>query len=364
MKTFPTAALPRIASLGAVLAVCFGLTACGGGGTGASNGKSSASGSGGSSGAALTAGSGSPCAPNLCVNFGYPTASATRVLTGSIAVTDTSTLTGYAPHYALVSGSLPPGMTLDALTGSISGTPTTDGLYSATIALTVAGFSGSLSTSVGIDVVEPQFSFSQGTTPIVPGASDSTKFAQFYLPGTALSGQALSLHGGDNNPETLAAGGGLGGRVVYSVTGSIPLPPGLSLDAGTGAITGTPTQAGVWITQVQAVVTTGTATDTFNGYAPIAVGPVIQETRGQAAAAPVQFAVHVDPAVSVDTSLGLSIGNPDTTLAYDASAQVVTITPAAISGAATPGTYLGASRLLFTTANGSAALAGYVEVVN
>lgn len=344
------------------------LAACGGGGGDtSSDGKNSSTGSSGNGGnpsaANLVAGNGSPCAPNLCVNFGYPTVSAVRLLTGSVNVTDTSALTGHAPRYSVVGGTLPPGMSLDALTGSIAGTPTTNGVYTATIALGVQGFTGSLSTTVGIEVIDPKLSFSQGSTPIVAGAVDSTQFAPFYLSGTALSGQALSLHGPDLGGATLAAGAGLAGRVVYSVTGTVPLPPGLSLDAATGAITGTPTQAGVWITQVKAVVTTGAETDTFDGYAAIAVGALVQETRGAPAAAPVQLAVHVDPSVALNSSLVLGAGSSATTLTYDATSQQLTLTPAAVSADATPGSYMGATRFLFTAPDGSQAVAGYVEVV-
>jgi len=47
---------------------------------------------------------------------------------------------GVAPYsYAIIAGALPPGLSLGALTGTISGTPTTPGLYSFTCEATDNG---------------------------------------------------------------------------------------------------------------------------------------------------------------------------------------------------------------------------------
>ena len=118
--------------------------------------------------------------------------------------------------YAVTAGSLPPGLQLDEATGRISGTPSAIGRTAITITTTDAdGRSAQASSTIA--VAEP--------LQLVVRASDT--------PATV--GQAFN--------QTFV---GVGGRAtyVYAVTGT--LPPGLTLNASTGVLAGTPTTAGLY----------------------------------------------------------------------------------------------------------------------
>ncbi|HZU79251.1 MAG TPA: putative Ig domain-containing protein, partial [Acidimicrobiales bacterium] len=124
-------------------------------------------------------------------------------------------LGGVTPFtWSVSSGSLPPGLTLTASNGTISGTPTTAGTYSATFTVT-DGESPAQSASRSLSIT-----VNQGlgiTTTSLPGAA----VGQSYTAGLAAAGGAT--------PYT------------WSATG---LPAGLALNTSTGALSGTPSTAG------------------------------------------------------------------------------------------------------------------------
>ena len=114
-------------------------------------------------------------------------------------------------------GTLPPGLVIDAGTGSITGTPTTAGTYPVTITATdSSGFSGSASF----------------TWTVTNNVSVANPGDQSNLSGSAIL--ALAISATDSGSASLA----------YSDGGT--LPPGLVIDAATGSITGTPTTAGTF----------------------------------------------------------------------------------------------------------------------
>jgi large repetitive protein len=173
----------------------------------------------------------------------------------AVGVSYSQTLTGTggkAPYvWTVPPGSLPPGLTLDSSTGTISGTPTAGGIFQFTITLTDA-------------------------TPVQTTAALTINvlgIATASLPGGAI---------GVPYSQTLQAVGG-----VPPITWADPpgLPPGLTLNASTGTISGTPTTAGSSTFTVSA------------SYTPASVAafppPVITQK---------QFTIVITGALSVTTS--------------------------------------------------------------
>jgi serine protease len=124
---------------------------------------------------------------------------------------------------------LPPGLTINASTGLISGAPTSTGTYQVTVgAFDKTGASGSASLSW--PVIGP------GDTVAVTNPGLVTTIVRV---ASSLQIQATSSGG---HPLT------------YTATG---LPPGLTINASTGLISGTPTTIGTYSVTVNAADTTG-----------------------------------------------------------------------------------------------------------
>ncbi len=143
---------------------------------------------------------------------------------------------GTAPYtYTIATGSLPNGLSLNSSTGAITGTPTQAGTF--TIKVTdAAGATASTPCSFTIN--------SQLTLPCPTNTSGDVN--------TAFS-------------STVTASGGSGPYTYTIATGS--LPNGLSLNSSTGAITGTPTQAGTFtikVTDAASASATSSCTFTIN----------------------------------------------------------------------------------------------------
>ncbi|MGU3603802.1 putative Ig domain-containing protein [Methylobacterium brachiatum] len=117
---------------------------------------------------------------------------------------------GYA--YALAAGTLPAGLSLNASTGAISGTPTTVQVAS--------GLQVRVTDADGRTALTPAFAIS-----VAPALSLSVRSPLAATLGTAFTAAATAAGGRTAYGYDLAAG---------------TLPAGLTLDAGTGAISGTP----------------------------------------------------------------------------------------------------------------------------
>ena len=150
------------------------------------------------------------------------------------AYSQTLQATGGVPSYTWSSGTLPAGLSLNASTGVISGTP--GGTYTGTTTFTVTATDkqtpspAATTVNLSITVSAPQLKVTTGS---LPGGSIGTAYPS----------------------QTLAATGGIT-PYTWAVTVGV-LPQGLSLNATTGAISGTP--AGTFVGTDTFTVT---ATDT------------------------------------------------------------------------------------------------------
>ncbi|WP_408903604.1 putative Ig domain-containing protein [Methylobacterium radiotolerans] len=119
-------------------------------------------------------------------------------------------------RYALATGTLPAGLALNTSTGAISGTPTTVQVASG-LQVRVTDADGRIATT-------PVFAIS-----VAPALSLSVRSPLAATIGTAFTAAATAAGGRTTYGYDLAAG---------------TLPAGLTLDAATGAIAGTPTSVG------------------------------------------------------------------------------------------------------------------------
>jgi len=142
-----------------------------------------------------------------------PASLAAGILSNAYSQTVTAS-GGTAPYtYALSSGTLPPGVTLNAATGVLSGTPNAAGTFNFTLSATDAN-----------------------------GCAGTQTYAVVMTcPGLAITPTTLTTGTvGTSFSQTLSASGGASPYGSWTVT-SGTLPAGLSLNASTGVISGTPT---------------------------------------------------------------------------------------------------------------------------
>jgi hypothetical protein len=129
------------------------------------------------------------------------------------------------PTYTVHSGALPPGLTLDQVTGVLAGAPTAGG-----------GFTFTIAASNGVNPAAVT-----GLLSITVFAATPPTFTADSPPGTAFTDAPYSY--------TFTASG-IPAPSIGVASGS--LPPGLSLDASTGLLSGTHVTAGTYTFTVQA----------------------------------------------------------------------------------------------------------------
>jgi hypothetical protein len=150
-----------------------------------------------------------------------------------------------AKTWSINAGALPPGLTLGASDGMISGTPTTAGTYSFTV-LSVIDASTSDTKALTIVVREPL-----AVAASEPFESDT---------GIARTEVGVKF------ASTLVPTGGLG---PYTMTLAGTLPDGLDLDLSTGFLSGRPEIAGTYRFTLAAADAEG-RTDTYSGRITVA----------------------------------------------------------------------------------------------
>ena len=200
-------------------------------------------------------------------------------------------------------GSLPPGLAIDPVSGSITGTPTTAGTYPVTITATdSAGFSATASFNWTVTNVVSE----------TPTGDQNSVSGSAITPVTAVATDSSST-----------------ATIAYADGGS--LPPGLAIDPVSGSITGTPTTAGTYPVTITATDSAGfSATASFNWTVSNNVSvtaPVAPTAPTGSPITPLTLADHdtsttasitgwaasgLPSGLSIDTSTGAISGTPTT----------------------------------------------------
>ncbi|CUU59674.1 conserved repeat domain-containing protein [Parafrankia irregularis] len=250
----------------------------------------------------------SPVTANVSPGLTNPAPPAGEV--GAAYTVQFTTTGGTSPFtWSLSSGSLPPGLILNAATGLVTGTPTTPGDYPFT--LRVVDASGQSATQ--------NLTIAIASAPTLP----------FPAPPAGEVGVAYS--------QQLTVSGGTS-PFVWSVSAGA-LPAGLTLNPSTGLLSGTPTTAGTASFAVR-------VTDAFNQSATrsltltIAAPPSLtfsslpaaqagvsysQQLTVTGGTAPFTWAVSsgsLPPGITLDPSTGLLAGTPTTAGSYPFTVEV------------------------------------------
>jgi Flp pilus assembly secretin CpaC len=167
--------------------------------------------------------------------------------------------------WSLATGTLPTGLALNASTGAITGTPTAAGTSSITVKATDAASPPNTVTaalSISINAVAPAFAISRAS---LPNGSIGTPYDQIL---TATGGTA---------PFTWSVSSG-------------SLPTGLSLNAATGELTGTPTSTTTTpVSFTFAVGVTDSSAAPLTAQKQFTLTPVTDTERGPVAMAATDF---------------------------------------------------------------------------
>ncbi|MFG6466295.1 fibronectin type III domain-containing protein [Roseateles sp. BYS87W] len=243
---------------------------------------------------------------------------------------------GAAPYsYAVASGALPAGLSL-AANGTLAGTPTAGGTFQFTVTATDSSTgAGPFRATSGLLTL----TIRAATVALAPA---SLARAQVGVPYS----QALSATGG-NAPYSFSVSAGT-------------LPPGLALNASTGALSGTPTAAGRFAFTVQASDSTAGAVGTGSREFVLTTDPALPIAGAKG------LTVAFNTATVLDLAPALS-GGPATAVAVSSAPAHGTVTVSGLTVTYTPTVgYTGTDRFSYTASNvsGTSAPAAVDVTVN
>lgn len=170
-----------------------------------------------------------------------PTMSGTYDVSAAAEVLMPTSVTAIAPSLpgglkcTYSSGNLPPGMTM-ASDCSLAGTPTQPGRFDSQLSVTAAGYNGSATVRLSVDIGGPALAVSEPAEARMLSTVDANARAYFQATGM------FSTHPSDVSNFTVTAG---------------KLPAGLALDSKTGAFTGVPLETGTFEITVSATLDRG-----------------------------------------------------------------------------------------------------------
>ncbi len=222
-------------------------------------------------------------------------------------------------------GTLPPGLSVDPASGTVSGTPTTAGTYPVTL---------TASDDAGFAAIA---SFNWTVTNVVSAAVIGN---QSSVSGTAIT--PVSAVATDSSPAA---------TITYSDGGT--LPPGLAIDPSAGTISGTPTTAGTYAVTITATDSAGfSGTSSFTWTVTNVVTVVTPGPQSATSGTPVPpLTLPVQDTSSTATIVGWSAANLPAGLAIDSTTGAITGTPT------TAGNY----NAVTVTATDSAGFSGSVQ---
>jgi len=207
---------------------------------------------------------------------------------------------GTLPLHWSVQNAFPPGLSVNATTGAVTGTPILGGFYSYTVQVTDSSTpaqSDSVQNSISIEFV-PHFNFNNSTPAII---------GNFYV-------GFLGLTGGN-------------GQFTITVT-SGSLPPGLSISGG--VVLGFPTQLGTFTANLQAVDTSSPPYTATTMITIVVVPPPVVMSNLVASPTVVNTLYHSQVGVTGGTppySWGLDSGQLPPGVALDAATGFLDGTP-------------------------------------
>lgn len=180
-----------------------------------------------------------------------PAAGALPNASAGVAYSQSLTVSGgIAPYTTTLAGALPTGLSFDPAALRLSGTPTQSGTFTLTVTTTdsTTGIPATASATYTLTVLVPSLTLTPET---LGGATAGVAYTQAFVASGGIAPYQYALSAGT-------------------------LPTGLSLNATTGQLAGTPTQAGAFDVSITATdSTTGTAASFTRAYTLTVSAPTI-----------------------------------------------------------------------------------------